>query len=344
MFGFRKLTVANAFDKDALDRNMAESLATSVFSALSGKDAKRVAVQTERAAQEGMALFKDIIVLRNVSTLMRNLLGNVALLKAYGVSPTDIVRDTKTALQAGLSYRKNTALLLKYQQQQRAGLGDFNELEQRIIQLEDQIARNPIKDFIEAGTMPSIVDDVDTSDTSYTYASGLQRKVSGVTDKIPASVRTAAKWAFVSKDTPLYKFLSNTAQFGDFTSKYVLYKYSMEKADRKLNHDEAIQRASDAFVNYDIPTSAELQYLNDIGVMMFTKYRLRIQRAMLTLMKERPGSALAQSVLVSRFTNAPSALEPNIFTGFGDPFASGVLQLPEAVTQPLPIKLMSNMF
>lgn len=344
VFGFRKLTVANAFDKDAMDRNMAESLATSVFSALSGKDAKRVAVQTERAAQEGMALFKDIIVLRNVSTLMRNLLGNVALLKAYGVSPTDIVRDTKTALQAGLSYRKNTALLLKYQQQQRAGLGDFNELEQRIIQLEDQIARNPIKDFIEAGTMPSIVDDVDTSDTSYTYASGLQRKVSGVTDKIPASVRTAAKWAFVSKDTPLYKFLSNTAQFGDFTSKYVLYKYSMEKADRKLNHEEAIQRASDAFVNYDIPTSAELQYLNDIGVMMFTKYRLRIQRAMLTLMKERPGSALAQSVLVSRFTNAPSALEPNIFTGFGDPFASGVLQLPGAVTQPLPIKLMSNMF
>lgn len=344
VFGFRKLTVANAFDKDAMDRNMAESLATTVFSALSGNDAKRVAVQTERAAQEGVALFKDIIVLRNVSTLMRNLLSNVALLKAYGVSPTDIIKDTKVALQAGLSYRKNTALLLKYQQQQRAGLGDFNQLEQRIIQLEDQIARNPIKDFIEAGTMPSIVDDVDTADTSYTYASGLQRKVSGVTDKIPASVRTAAKWAFVAKDTPLYKFLSNTAQFGDFTSKYVLYKYSMEKADRKLSHEEAIQRASDAFVNYDIPTSAELQYLNDVGVMMFTKYRLRIQRAMLTLMKERPGSAIAQSVLVSRFTNAPSALEPNIFTGFGNPFASGVLQLPEAVTQPLPIKLMNNMF
>ena len=133
--------------------------------------------------------------------------------------------------------------------------------------------------------------------------------------------------------------LSNLC-FGDFTSKYVLYKYSMEKADRKLSHEEAIQRASDAFVNYDIPTSAELQYMNDMGLMMFTKYRLRIQRAMLTLMKERPGSALAQSVLVSHFTNAPSALEPNIFTGFGDPFASSVLQLPGAATQPFPIKLL----
>lgn len=343
VFGFRKLTVATAFDKDAQDRNMAESLATTIFNTIGGltnSNGKVIASQTERAAQEGISLFKDIVVLRNVSTLVRNLLGNVALLKAYGVSPTDIIKNTKVALQAGLSYRKNTALLLKYQQQQRAGLGNFDQLEQRIIQLEDQLARNPLREFIDAGTMPSIVDDVDTSDTSYTYASGLQRKIQGVTDHIPASVRTAAKWAFVSKDTPLYKFLSNSAQFGDFTSKYVLYKYSMEKAETKLNHEDAIQRATDAFVNYDLPTSPQLQYANDIGLMMFTKYRLRIQRAMITLMKERPGSALAQSVLVSRFTQAPSALEPNLITGYGDPFASGVLQLPGALTQPFPIKLI----
>ncbi|AWD92544.1 virion RNA polymerase [Pectobacterium phage Nepra] len=343
VFGFRKLTVANAFDKPDADRNMVESLATSVFNTLgllTNRNGKVLASQTERAAQEGVGLLKDIIVLRNVSTLMRNLVGNAALLKAYGVSPIDIVKDTKVALQAGLSYRKNTALLLKYQQQQRAGIGNFEQLEQRIIQLEDQLARNPLRDFINEGTMPSIVDDVDTADTAYTYTSGLQNKISGVTEMIPASVRTAAKWAFVSKDTPLYKFLSNTAQFGDFTSKYVLYKYSMNKADTKLNHAEAVQRATDAFVNYDTPTSPELQYMNDVGLLMFTKYRLRIQRAMMTLMKERPGTALAQSVLVSRFTDAPPALEPNLITGLGNPFASGVLQLPNALTQPLPIKLI----
>lgn len=343
VFGFRKLTVANAFDKDAQDRNMAESLATSVFNTLgllTNSNGKVMAAQTERGVQEGVGFLKDIIVLRNVSTLTRNLIGNAALLKAYGVSPVDIVKNTKLALQAGLSYRKNTALLLKYQQQQRAGIGNFEQLEQKIIQLEDQISRNPLKEFIEAGTMPSIVDDVDVADTAYTYASGLQQKISGVTDKVPASVRTAAKWAFVTKDTPLYKFLSNTAQFGDFTSKYVLYKYSMEKADTKLNHADAIQRATDAFVNYDLPTSPELQYMNDAGLLMFTKYRLRIQRAMLTLMKERPGTALAQSMLVSRFTDAPPALEPNLITGLGNPFSSGVLQLPGALTQPLPIKLI----
>lgn len=340
VFGFRKVSVAKAFDKEADDRNMLESLATNVFSAIGGEKGKGWAVASERVTQEAMAWMKDVVVLRNVSTLMRNLAGNAVLLKAYGVSPRDIAVNTKVALQAGLSYRKNMAQLLKAQQQQRAGLGDYDQLEQRIIQLEDQLSRNPLKGFIEEGMMPSIVDDVDTADTTYTYASGIQRKVSGITDKVPASVRTAAKWAFVTKDTPLYKFLSNTAQFGDFTSKYVLYKYSMEKAENKLNHADAIQRAADAFVNYDAPTSAELQYMNDMGLLMFTKYRLRIQRAMLTLMKERPGTALAQSVLVSRFTSAPTALEPNIFTGVGNPFASSILQVPGVVTQPLPIKLI----
>lgn len=340
VFGFRKLTVATAFDKDAQDRNMVESLATSVFSTLAGNQGKIYAAKTERTVQEAMSIFKDVVVLRNVSTLMRNLLGNVALLKAYGVSPVDIIKDTKLALQAGLSYRKNTALLLKYQQQQRAGLGNYEQHEQRILQLEDQLARNPLREFINEGTMPSIVDDVDTSDNAYTSTSGLQSKLSSVTDRIPASVKTAAKWAVVARDTPLHKFLANTAQFGDFTSKYVLYKYSMNKAENKLSHSEAVQRATDAFVNYDLPTSPQLQYTNDIGLTMFTKYRLRIQRAMITLMKERPGTALAQSVLVSRFTNAPSALEPNLLTGFSDPFASSVLQIPGALTQPFPIKLI----
>ncbi|QHJ80470.1 MAG: hypothetical protein [Bacteriophage sp.] len=345
VFGFRKLSVANAFDTDVSDRGMVASLTASVFESLAGSKGKAYAVRGERGIQELMAFFKDVVVIRDVTTLMRNLAGNATLLKAYGVSPVDIVRDTKTALQAGLSYRKNMALLLKYQQQQRAGLGDFDKLEQAIIQVEDQLSRNPLKGFIDEGMMPSIVDDVDIGDTQYTYASGLQNKVSKVTDRIPASVRTAAKWAVVSRDTPVYKFLSNTAQFGDFTSKYVLYKYSMTKADNKLNHNEAIQRAADAFVNYDAPTSPELQYMNDMGLLMFTKYRLRIQRAMLTLMKERPGSVIAQSVLVGQFTNAPTALEPNIFNNMGaNPFASSVLQIPGALTQPLPIKLILGAF
>lgn len=230
----------------------------------------------------------------------------------------DIAVNTKIAVQAGLSYRKNMALMLKYQQQQRAGLGDYNTLEQKIIQLEDQIARNPFKGFIEEGMMPSIVDDVDVSDTGYTYASGLQQKISKYTNKVPLTVRTAAKWAFVTKDTPLYKFLSNATQFSDFSSKYVLYKYAMDRKKERLNHTDALQLASDSFVNYDVPTSPEIQYLNDTGLMMFTKYRFRIQRTMLRLMKDRPGTVLAQSALIARFTDAPTALEPNMITGVGN--------------------------
>ena len=342
VFGFRKYSIGEAFDKS--QQNAVESMITGMMQTLLGDKAKQRTVQGERVVQEAMALFKDIIVIRNVKTMVNNQISNFILLKAYGVPMGDIIKNTKVALQAGLSYRKNTALLLKLQHEQRAGLGDYDALEQKIIQLEDQLARNPLREFIEAGTMPSIVDDVDTSDTNYTYASGLQRKLGGVTEKVPETVRTAAKWAFVSKGTPAYKFLANAAQFSDFTSKYVLYNYSRTKAPNKLDHAEAIQRASDAFVNYDAPTSKELQYMNDMGLMMFTKYKIRIQRAMLTLMKERPGAAMAQSVLVSQMSGAQYALEPNMFSHMGNPFTSSVLQIPNALDEPFPIKLMSNVF
>ncbi|XAG95355.1 virion-associated RNA polymerase [Erwinia phage MIF8] len=340
VFGFRKFSIGTSFDKDPAERNQTERFITGIAEAVLGDKAKLRTVQGERGVQEVMSFFRDVIVIRNVTTLMRNQMGNFTLLKAYGVPASDIVKDTKLALQAGLSYRKNTAMLLKLQQQQRAGLGDFDKLEQQIIQIEDQLARNPIRDFIDEGMMPSIVDDVDTTDNSYTYASGLARRFEGVTDRIPASVRTAAKWSFVTKDTPVHKFLSNSAQFSDFTSKYVLYKHAV----KNMSHQEALQRAADAFVNYDVPTSKELQYMNDMGMLMFTKYRLRIQRAMLTLMKERPGSVLAQSALVARFTGAPSALEPNLITGVGNPLSSSVLQVPSALDQPFPIRLMDMIF
>ena len=56
VFGFKKLSVANAFDKDAMDQNMAESLATTIFSTISGDSGKNTAVKMERAIQEGMSL------------------------------------------------------------------------------------------------------------------------------------------------------------------------------------------------------------------------------------------------------------------------------------------------
>lgn len=344
MFGYRKYSLNQSFDKMDEAKNMFEKLYTGVMTELFGSSAKIRGVQAERAWQESVSLMKDIIVIRNVKTMIANIMTNSMLLMAHGVSPTDIVKDTLLSVRAGMQYRRDMANLLAAQQKQRAGVGDFNKLEQDILRLQDSLSRNPLSGFIEEGMMPTIVEDVDPDTNHYSYKSKLQKRIDAYTDLVPKSVKTAAKWAFVSPDTPLYKLLNNATQFSDFSSKYVMYKYYTQKAKEKLSHDAALQIASDNFVNYDVPTARGLQYLNDMGIVMFTKYNIRIQKALFQLLKKRPATAMAQALFINSFTNMEAGIDPLIWFNMGNPLRSGGLGLPSALDEPIPIKMLTSVF
>lgn len=344
MFGYRKYSLNQSFDKMDEAKSMFEKLYTGIMTELFGNKAKIRGVQAERAWQESIGLMKDIIVIRNVKTMLANTMSNAMLLSAHGVSPSDIVKDSVLAIRAGMQYRKDVATLLSLQQRQRAGIGDFNKQEQDILRAQESLARNPLASFIEEGMMPTIVEDVDPDTNHYSYKNKLQQRIDEYTESVPKSVKTAAKWAFVSPDTPLYKFLNNATQFSDFSSKYVMYKYYTSKAKDKLSHDEALQVASDNFVNYDVPTSRGLQYLNDMGIVMFTKYNIRIQKALFQLLKKRPATAMAQAVMINSFTNLEAGIEPLLWFNIGNPLRGGALGVPSALDEPMPIKMLSSVF
>lgn len=333
-FGFKKYSLGSEFDRDT--QNMASQMFTGLMSALFGDKAKAMTIKGERGIQEVMQVFKDVVVIRNIKTQLNNILANTTLLGAYGVNPANIVKDTKTALVAGLQYRKDFALMLKLQQQQRAGIGNFSTLESQINELQDKLNGNPLASFIAEGMMPTIVEDVQPDDRGYTLGSKLRQKVNQAASVLPASAVTAARWAVIDKGTPIHKFLGDTAAFSDFTSKYVLYKHQVSKG---VSHDKAIQMASDAFVNYDVPATATRQYLDDMGITMFTKYRVRIQRAMFYLLNKRPAAVMAHAAIVGQFSNAPDALDPLFLRKLGNPFQSSVLQVPGVSSVPMPWNL-----
>ena len=81
-----------------------------------------------------------------------------------------------------------------------------------------------------------------------------------------------------------------------------------------------------------------------MGLVMFTKYNIRIQKALFQLMKKRPASALAQALFINSFTNLHSALDPLVFSQIGNPLRPGALALPGALDEPLPIKILTGMF
>ena len=343
MFGYRKYSLNQAFDKTPEARNMFESIYTDIMNTFFGNKARLRGVQGERAWQEAVSTMKDIIVIRNVKTLIGNTVSNALLLSAHGVSFSDIAKDTAMSIRAGIQYRRDMTNLLAIRQKQRAGIGNFNELEQQALHIEDSMQRNPLAGFIQEGMLPTIVEDLDPSTDHYSYKSKLQERLDGLTSDVPKSVKTAAKWLMVSPDTPLYQFLNNATQFSDFSAKYVLYKHYTQKAKEKLSHDEAIQMASDNFINYDIPTSRGLQYLNGMGIMMFTKYNIRIQKALFQLMKKRPASVMVQALILGSLTNMETAIDPIIFGQIGNPLRTGAFGLPSALDEPLPIKMLTSL-
>ena len=345
VFGYQKYSATQGFDKPRSERNLYEKVYVALFKAVFGNNARVYGARTERGMQSAVALTKNFIVIRNLRTLAMNIISNTFLLQAHGIGLADIIKDTVYALRAAMQHRKDNALLTAKRQMLYTGLGNQKQLEQEVLRLEQAIANNPLAEFINEGMMPSIVDDVALNqDDTFSFKSALERKFEKQLSKIPAGVRTTAEWLMVSPSTPLYQFLNNTTQLSDFTSKYVMYNYyhnSVAKKDR-LDHDAAIQIASDNFINYDMPTSKGMQYLNDMGIIMFTKYNLRIQKALFRLLERKPARALLQALVMHNGTDIPYGIDPIVWNQLGIPFREGAFAFPSVIDEPITMNMATS--
>jgi hypothetical protein len=86
---------------------------------------------------------------------------------------------------------------------------------------------------------------------------------------------------------------------------------------RRSTKAEAINEALAAFIYYDIPQPKYLQALNDSGLVMFTKFFLRIQHIVARMYSQNPISAT--SVLLLQKAVLPNPFDDNIINfGMGD--------------------------
>lgn len=303
--------------------------------------AKRSGADFMRAGQAWTEIVKeakDVIVVKTAVVLMGNMLSNWTLLKIKGVSFMDIAKDMVIAHKAALAYKSNEEELMQLKLSLDTGIisdpTEIHKREQRIIELEDLMDRNPVKTLIDAGLMPTIVEDVDADSDLYSYKSLLQQKVDAATGWVNPKVAKVAKTALLSKGTVGYDFLFKATQLSDFTARYVLYKHLVERKNNPKSHVDAIEEVSEAFVNYDIPMQRNLQWLDDNGIFMFSKYAYRIQRVLFQTAKENPLNMLMM-ILADKLLNlGPVVTESGIFNRIGhNPLESGALELLQNLDQ-----------
>lgn len=365
LFGYRKYSLAEMFRKNPDDRNKLEQLAANIFEwnlklyarnrlglnqADADEYAKRAAVYVsrgEQAWQELVKEVKDIIVVKSMVVLAGNIMSNLSYLVLNGVPMKDILAHHKVAMQGATHYLADTQELARLKSLRNTGYmqGNQAETDREINRLEDAVARNPVKEIIDAGLMPTIVDDVAMEDDPYSYKTSLNRWVEAKTSWMPEAMKNAVKQGYMTKDTSLYQALSRTTQLSDFVARYTLYQHLINRKNKPLSKEEAVLVASESFINYDVPMPKGLQYTDDMGFTMFSKYFLRVQRVLLKMVRDNPARVLSALALGNFMDLGPTVLDSSWVVHIGNnPFTTGALQYPTTLDELLTAQAAMTVF
>lgn len=346
VFGYQKYTVANAFDKAPEDRNLLEKVAVYLHSEgvkayaimylkmntdEANEYAKRGASimrRQERAVREVVGAIKDTIVVRTTVVLWDNIVSNFTVLHAAGVSTRNMIKYTLEGIRGFREWQKDEAKLFELENRLATGYrADVPALEREIAVIRDAMKANPIKGLVDAGLMPTLVEDVSVEEDPYSFKTGFIEKVSEYTNMLNPGVRKVGEHVLMGRGTSAYKFLSAVTQGSDLVARYVLVKHLTEGQKKPATKEEAYDKASQYFVNYDIALPKWLQYTEDMGITMFTKYFLRIQHVLLELLREHPVRSLAMMALGSNTSLVSDVFDASALAHFGNnPLHTSVLQ------------------
>ena len=300
-FGYRKYSISDIINKDAESRNFFEKLMNTLVLQWFGKDTAsrlRRVRNTERVIQELVAMGKDIWVIKSFVVTLGNTVSNIMLLNARGVSMKDIFYGYSVSVTAAADYKRQVREVETLENEllysQSLTTRKRKQLKQKLDIAKADLAANPAKELIDNGALQTIVEDVDIDDTSNLTKTIVGEYADKYTKAVPQGIKDAAKIVTLSQGTKGYSFLRDAAQMSDFGARYALF----EKLKREgKSTKDAVGEVMDIFIDYDLPTHRLLQYGNDMGLLLFTKYLIRVIKIMYTTMRDYPARVLTQIIL-----------------------------------------------
>ena len=330
MFGYRVYSLAEMFDKVSGERNLLERFIVGLFTMGKEKNhykARNTIRNVEQVIQYVMKNIKETIVLRGYKVLMGNMIANTLLLTLHGVYPADIIKGYRMAWFEGRKFTQYSARLAEIKLELQANAKDKNkvrDLNRELMQINDALEKSPMLKYMKAGLMSTIVEDVGLSKENTIYQNKFEDTVDEVLDKIPEPIVNTLKFIAMARGTALYEFMADATQYSDFGAKFILAKHLQER--KGMSFDKAITEAQKNFINFDIPLGRGIDYLNTIGLLMFTKFAIRFQKVIFERFKKQPATLIMQTMLMEGLLNQPSVPDPSMLNGFPEnPFSPSVL-------------------
>ncbi|WP_244832394.1 hypothetical protein [Caballeronia sp. TF1N1] len=271
----------------------------------------------EKFLQNFIGDAKTLIVVKSVVVPMVNAMGNVLQLMSRGVPIKHVLTGIPKKIAETNTYVKQRQKQIEIEADLRTATDDVVKTRQLQTQwqvIEDGFKRLSIYPLIQNGEFTAISDATqvgadDVELTSGKWHSFLEAQVA----KMPKAFQTAGRYAFVTKDTALYKGLQKSVEYGDFIAKAVLYDDLMNR--HKLTQEKALGRITEEFVNYDKLPGRFRGYLESVGLLWFYNFKIRATKTAMSMLRNNPvHSLLAYSLPL-----------PDLFSSVGTPLTDNFI-------------------
>jgi len=330
LLGFRKLSVAQEIErvtKKKLPRPVVKSI-----------------VIGQKLWETVISDVKSKTILFTPAVVLGNQMSNMLLLKLKGVDFEDAIRGQVEGLRQIKIHLKLQKEIAALEAKQIAG--DVSPTIQRQIDRKrTRMESLGIHPLINEGIFQPIVEDLSSSEfgdapvgveTLKLVSPRLADKLNVAGEKAPAWARKAGALMMLSPSTKLGNNIRLATSYSDVLARYVLFNH-LRKTEPSKSPREHVDEIMDTFVDYAPNTSRGIQFLNDSGLYMYTKFLLRTQRIIARTLADSPdrfiGLQLAQAVVGDLPDIADSQMLTGISLGGGrtvtpDEAIDTVTQLP----------------
>ncbi|UKL14807.1 single subunit virion RNA polymerase [Stenotrophomonas phage C121] len=318
--GYRNASIGDAWSGNTRWNQSTIDNAKKMVVGLFGSKAYQYAVNGERILQNFVQDARTVIVVKSVIVPVSNMISNVYQMIGRGIPIMDIAKGFPRKTMEINSYVKSQIRKIEAEAELLASTNPNQQLKLRaeIKSIDDGHKRLSIWPLIEAGEFTAISDAGLTHEDTDITSGRLNSYMETLVDKLPESIRTAGKYAIVSKDTALFQGLQKAIQYGDFIAKAIQYDDFVKR--QKKDTAYALGRISEEFVNYDRLPGRFRGYIESIGLLWFYNFKIRSVKVAASMLRNNPLHSMMALALPSQtaFGNVGTPIEDNMISKLGD--------------------------
>lgn len=314
--GYRAASVGDAWSGNS--RWSPETLDTFKKAMLGvfGNRAYKYVMGGENLVQNLVKEAKTLIVVKSVVVPAVNFLANLYQMVARGVPVKNIAKSIPQKTAEINQYLKSRLRQVDAEAELRAATNpnQIRKLKAEIQSITDSHKRMSIWPLLEAGEFSSIADAGIGRDDILITEGKLHEYMDKLADKLPKSVRTAGRYALITKDTALFQGIQKTVEYSDFIAKAIIYDELTQRKGK--TREEALGRVTEEFINYDRLPGRFRGYMESVGLMWFYNFKIRSAKVAVSMIRNNPVHA-AMAMLAptpTMFGNVGLPIQDNIFS------------------------------